>query len=567
MPKKEKGNSKMIHHLIRIVLTVCAQIILSAGIAFATDHTIAEIIKIKVEQIRSTESLQIDDAQIASITVLPELYENNGFQRLWTKPQNVEDLLTAIKTIDEDGLRPDDYHITEIEQLRSQIGSSASSRPMLLANLDILLTDSLIRLGYHLVFGKVDPEDHHPHWNLAVEIDDDEPVPAVQKILDADSLANEIEALRPQNIIYRRLKSALKKYRVLKADGGWEPLPEGPTLKKGMMDNRILLLRQRLKITGDLQAEASNSESFDDQLEQAVIRFQNRHHLTADGAVGKQTLAALNAPVEDRIDQIRINLERARWVLHAISGQFVIADIAGFEVFVYENDKIVWTSRVQVGRPYRRTPVFKSEIKYLDLNPTWTIPPGILTKDILPAVKKDPNYLKERNIKVLDRNGKTVNQGKIDWSKYTGRNFPYQLRQDPGPDNAMGLIKIMFPNKHLVFIHDTPSKSLFERTDRTFSSGCIRTEKPFELAEILLDDPDNWNAESFKQVIDSGRTQTVMLPKPVPILLFYWTAAVQPNGTVRFKKDPYKRDAEVLEGLNGNFKFRKRPVGQKRQTL
>jgi len=557
----------MIHHLIRIVLIGCVQTILVTGYALATDHTIAEIIRNKVEQIRTTETLQIDDVQIASITVLPELYENNGFQRLWTNSQNVEDLFKAIRTIDEDGLRPDDYNFTNIEKLQSQIDSGTPSDPALLADFDMLLTDSLIRLGYHLIFGKVDPEDHHPHWNLAVEIDDDEPVVAIQEILGAGNLAKEIEALRPQNIIYNQFKSALKKYRAIKTDGGWEPLPEGPTLKKGMKDNRILLLRKRLKITSDLEADASNSESFDDQLEQAVIRFQNRHHLTADGAVGKQTLAALNVPVEDRIDQIRINLERARWVLHAISGQFVIADIAGFEVFVYQDNEIVWTSRVQVGRPYRRTPVFKAEIKYLDLNPTWTIPPGILAKDILPAVKKDPNYLKDRNIKVIDRTGKAVNQNKIKWSKYTGRNFPYQLRQDPGPDNAMGLIKIMFPNKHLVFIHDTPSKSLFERTDRTFSSGCIRTEKPFELAELLLDDPDKWNAESFKQAIDSGRTQTVMLPKPVPILLFYWTAAVEPDGTVRFKKDPYKRDAEVLQGLNGNFKFRKRPVGQKRQTL
>jgi murein L,D-transpeptidase YcbB/YkuD len=557
----------MARYLRRIVLIGCVQTILITGYALAADHTIAEIIRNKVEQIRSTLTLQIDDTQIASITVLPELYENNGFQRLWTNSQNVEDLFNAIKTIDEDGLRPDDYHITKIEQLRSQIGSGTSSDPALLADFDILLTDSLIRMGYHHIFGKVDPEDHHPHWNLTVEIDDDRPAIFIQEILDAGNLAKEIEELRPKHIVYDEFKSALKKYRAFQANGGWEPIPAGPTLKKGMQDSRVLLLRNRLQITSDLPTEASDSEIFDDPLEQAVKRFQARHHLTTDGSVGKQTLEALNVPVEDRIDQIRINIERARWVLHAISGQFVIADIAGFEVFVYQDNEIVWTSRVQVGRPYRRTPVFKAEIKYLDLNPTWTIPPGILAKDILPAVKKDPNYLKDRNIKVIDRTEKVVNQNSIDWSKYSGRNFPYQLRQDPGPKNAMGLIKIMFPNKHLVFIHDTPSKSLFERTDRTFSSGCIRTEKPFELAELLLDDPDKWNAESFKQAIDSGRTQTVRLPKPVPILLFYWTAAVEPDGTVRFKKDPYKRDAEVLQGLNGNFKFRKRPVGQKRQTL
>jgi murein L,D-transpeptidase YcbB/YkuD len=557
----------MTRDLLRIVLIGCVQTILITGVALATDHEITEIIRNKVEQIRTTQTLKIEDEQIASITVLPELYEINGFRRLWTNSQNVEDLFNAISTIDEDGLRPHDYHFTKIEQLRSRIGSGTPSDPKLLADFDILLTDSLIRLGYHLIFGKIDPEEHHPHWNLAVEIDDDEPVVAIQAILDAGNLAKELEALRPQRIVYSNFRSALKKYRAIKAEGGWESLPEGPTLKKGMKSDRVVLLRKRLKITGDLELDASNSNSFDDQLEQAVIRFQNRHHLTADGAVGKQTLAALNVPVEDRIDQIRINLERVRWVLHAISGQFVIADIAGFEVFVYENDEIVWTSRVQVGKPYRETPVFKSEITYLELNPTWTVPPGILAKDILPAVKKDPNYLKDRNINVIDRSGKAVNQKTIDWSKYTGRNFPYQLRQEPGPANALGLIKIMFPNKHLVYIHDTPSKALFERTDRTFSSGCIRTEKPFELAELLLNDPGKWNMESFKQVIDSGRTQRVKLAKPVPVLLFYWTIAVSQDGTVRFKKDPYKRDAEVLQGLNGNFKFRKRPVGQERKTL
>jgi murein L,D-transpeptidase YcbB/YkuD len=537
------------------------------GVALATDHEIVENIRGKVEQITSEGGLQIESAQIASVTVLPELYENNEFQRLWTNPQNVEDLFNAIKTIDEDGLRPEDYHFKEIEKMQAQIGPNTSSDPGLLADYDLLLTDSLIRLGYHLVFGKVDPEDHHPHWNLAVEIDDDRPAIYIQELLDAGNLAKGIEELRPQHIIYDRFKSALKKYRAFQANGGWEPVPAGPTLKKGMHDGRVQFLRKRLQITGDLTTESANTEAFDDQLEKAVMRFQRRHHLAADGAVGKQTLEALNVPVENRIDQIRINLERLRWVLHAISGKFIIADIAGFKVFVYKDNEITWTSRVQVGRPYRQTPVFKATITYMELNPTWTVPPGILARDILPAVKKDPSYLKDRNIRVIDRSGNIINQNTIDWSKYSGRNFPYQLRQDPGPNNAMGLIKIMFPNKHLVFIHDTPSRSLFDRTDRTFSSGCIRTEKPFELAEILLDNPAKWNQESFKRIIDSGQTQTIRLPKPVPVLLFYWTAAMEPDGSVRFKKDPYKRDAEVLEGLNGEFKFRKRPVGQKRQTL
>ena len=265
----------MIRYLSRIVLIGCVQTILIAGAALATEDKSTEIIKNKVEQIRTTQTLQIDDVQIASITVLPELYENNGFQRLWTNSRNVEDLFDAIRTIDDDGLRPDDYHFTKIEQLRSRIESGTPSDPALLADFDLLLTDSLIRLGYHLIFGKVDPEEHHPHWNLAVEIDDQKPAVAIQEILNAGNLAKEIEALRPQNIIYSNFKSALKKYRTIKADGGWEPLSGGPTLKKGMEDNRILHLRKRLKATGDLEPDASDFKTFDDQLEQAVIRFQS----------------------------------------------------------------------------------------------------------------------------------------------------------------------------------------------------------------------------------------------------------------------------------------------------
>ena len=557
----------MKRYLGQILLIACIQFFLSTGIASTTDHEIVEIIRSKTEQLITTGSLKIEGAQIASVKVLPELYEINEFQPLWTNPKNVEDLFNAVNTIDEDGLHPDDYHFTQIKILRSRLESSTSSDPAILVDFDILLTDSLIRLGYHLVFGKVDPEDHHPHWNLAVEIDDDAPVIFIRKMLAEGNLARRIEGLRPQNIIYSKFKAALKKYRDIKAGGGWESVPAGPTLKKGMQEDRVLLLRKRLQITGDLQVESTDSDFFDEQLEQGVMHFQRRHYLSVDGVVGKQTLAVLNVPVEDKIDQIRVNLERLRWVLHAIKGRFVIVDIAGFEIFVYKDSQSLWTSRVQVGKPYRRTPVFKSEIKYLVLNPTWTVPPGILAKDILPAVKKDANYLKARNIAVIDSSGKTVKQDSIQWSKYSGRNFPYQLRQEPGPNNALGLIKIIFPNEHLVYIHDTPSKSLFDRTERAFSSGCIRTENPFELAEILLNDPVKWNQQSFKRVIESKQTQTIMLPEHVPVLLFYWTvSAARPDGIVRFKRDPYERDAEILEGLNGDFNFRKQPVGQKRKT-
>jgi murein L,D-transpeptidase YcbB/YkuD len=530
------------------------------GNVWAQSDPVAENIRQRVEQIRYFGAYYVGDAWVASTTILPELYERRNFRPAWTNPRASDDLLAFIRDIEADGLLPFDYHFDQLERLQISVAESAAPDPGLVADRDLLLTDSLIRLAYHLTFGKVDPEALDANWNMAKEIDGVEPVAFVQSLIDSGSLATELEGLTPQHPFYRRLKTALAAYREIEAQGGWEPVPPGPTLKPGLRDERVVLLRRRLGATGNLGEQSSDPALFDGTLERAVKRFQERHFLSVDGAVGKETLAALNVPVDARIDQIRINLERARWVLQEIEGTFVLVDIAGFRVGYVEEGKVTWESRVQVGKPYRKTPVFKSAIKYVVINPTWTIPPGILAKDVLPKVKKDPRYLKERNIRVIDRGGKAVDPNPLDWSQYTARNFPYQLRQDPGPDNALGRIKIIFPNNHLVYLHDTPSKALFERSTRTFSSGCIRVEKPFELGTLLLADPQTWSTEKIMQIVDSRETETVYLPQPVPVLLLYWTVAVDESGDAGFKQDVYKRDPPVLAALNGEFKFRQRSL-------
>ena len=244
--------------------------------------------------------------------------------------------------------------------------------------------------------------------------------------------------------------------------GGWSALAAGPVLRPGDSDPRVPALRQHLAVTGDLESAggpgAASSEAplppydttYDAELEAAVKRFQDRHGITADGIVGAGTLAALNVPVSARIDQIRVNMERARWVMHELKGDFVLVDVAAFDVSWFRNDEPVWTSKVIVGRPYRETPIFKSLITYVVFNPTWTIPPGILVKDKLPILKKDPGYLQRNNIRVIDSKGREVDPSSVNWKAYgPGRLPPYQLRQDPGDDNALGLVKIMFPNRVL----------------------------------------------------------------------------------------------------------------------
>jgi len=231
-------------------------------------------------------------------------------------------------------------------------------------------------------------------------------------------------------------------------------------------------------------------------------------------------------------------------------------DVAGFYASYFRDDEPIWTSKVIVGRPYRETPIFKSLITYVVINPTWTIPPGILVKDKLPVLKRDPGYLKRNNIRVIDSRGREVDPYSVNWKQYSASRLPpYQLRQDSGEDNALGLVKIMFPNPYLVYLHDTPSKSLFEKDERTFSSGCIRVEKAFELAGLVLNDPAQWNAESMARVVASGKTQTVNLAKPVPVLILYWTAQPRPDGQVIFRNDVYGRDPATLAALDSEFRL------------
>jgi murein L,D-transpeptidase YcbB/YkuD len=307
-----------------------------------------------------------------------------------------------------------------------------------------------------------------------------------------------------------------------------------------------------LAVTGDFEGADTDSDSYDEILEKAVIRFQYKHRLEADGVVGKNTYTALNIPVKKKIDQIRVNLERARWVFHKLPPDFIAVDIAGFQAYDYRGDTITWSSKVQVGKPFRKTPVFKSKIKYIVFNPTWTVPPTILQNDILPKIKKNPDYLSKMKISVIDRKGRTVDPNSVNWSKYS-KNVPYTLRQEPGPHNALGRIKFIFPNKYFIYLHDTPRRSLYGRKDRAFSSGCIRVEKNIELAEILLNDPAKWNRESIQELIDTNKTQRVNLPKPKPVMLLYVTIWFDENDKLIFKKDVYERDGTVLEGLNEEF--------------
>ena len=525
----------------------------------AGNDAVREEIKKRIGYLQSNGNLTVQNCPICSKTVIPALYERFDYNPVWVNKKSIDQLILALETIDGDGLDASDYHLSLLKKLRAQLNPGEHASPSLLADFDLLLSDGLVRLGYHLLVGKVDPVELDTNWNMDRTVGDLDQILRMATSITDGSIVNLVQNMRPQNDIYTRLRSALAQYRSIEARGGWGHIAKGSILKRGVKDSRVLSIRKRLIMTHDMAAANQEDPLFDNAVEEAVIHFQKRHALVPDGIVGNLTLEEMNTPVEDKINQILVNLERARWVLHDLPDQFVLVDIAGFGV-QYLVDKVsVFDTRSQVGTKYRKTPVFKSEIKFLVLNPTWTVPKTIFLKDILPKVKEDPDYLKGRGLRVITFKGDNVDESTINWSFYPKAGFPYMLRQDPGPKNALGRIKFMFPNSHDVYLHDTPSKFLFEKEERAFSSGCVRVEDPFKFAELLLHD-EKWTQQELMEVIESRETKQISLKKPVTILLLYWTVRVEDDETVIFKKDIYERDQSILSGLKSQFKFRERPI-------
>jgi murein L,D-transpeptidase YcbB/YkuD len=292
-----------------------------------------------------------------------------------------------------------------------------------------------------------------------------------------------------------------------------------------------------------------DEELFDSLLHKHVIIFQTRNGLTADGVVGKATIEAMNIPVESRIASIEANLERWRWLSDDLGERYIKVNIANFELEIIENGSSVFTTNAIVGKAFRETPVFSSVMTYMVLNPDWTVPPTILNEDIVPAVISNPDYLSKKKLKVYAADGTEIDPTTIDWSSFTTNNFPYKIHQNPGPENALGNIKFIFPNKYSVYIHDTPNRSLFKRTDRSFSSGCIRVDNPMKLAAWLMKDNLKWTPTLLNNAIEKGKTQTVKFKTPIPVHILYLTAWASNDGVVFFRKDVYNRDKILLAAL------------------
>ncbi len=535
--------------LIAVCLSLCSAAPSLRAAEVPEGEGTADAIRERIEWLAFDRLSTIEGVAVLSVDLLNELYSAVSHEPLWTSREQVEALWNLADIAHTEGLNPADYPLDELGQALGPFGLPATAAER--ASLDILATETFLRIGYQLRFGKVNPERLFAAWNFQRSLNEgEERVDTILKVIRAPSLLAAVNEITARGQLFDEFIGMLAELREVEARGGWPTVPEGLTLRPGMTDERVLALRARLGIPASL----SDSPVYDEGLEDQVQSFQQRHGLDADGIAGANTLSAMNVPVSQRILQVRASLERARWIFddyQQLSDGVVLVNIASAQVSVFDGREMIWSSRAQVGRPYRQTPVFRGDMTYLEFNPTWTVPPTILKNDVLPRLRQEGEaYLEEKDMDLLDFDGQLVDLDGMDWTNIGRGGFPYILRQRPGPTNALGRVKFMFPNSHFIFLHDTPSQSLFERSGRAFSSGCIRVERPFELAELLLNDAKRWNRAEIDTVVAGGQRTVARLKQAMPVYLLYWTAERGPTGEPHFYEDVYGRDAVLFEAMD-----------------
>ena len=482
---------------------------------------------------------------------LTDIYHSNGLQPFWIekgKPsQRALDIISVLGDAKNHGLHPNSYFLDGIVQYTES--KSAAD----LVRLDVLLSLGMMRYVADQREGRILPREIDPVLFESASDDKVDWVALREMAFGSTDMKAFLEQQAPPFLQYQQLQKKMAEYRALAAEGGWPSIAAGETLKPGMDDPRVKNVKERLAATGELTTGNMESGLFGPELEEAVKSFQKRHNLNADGAIGKQTLAALNIPIEDRLNQINVNMERYRWLNRDIKGRRVIVNIASFEAFAGEAGKFDLSMPVVVGKLHHETPVFSDTIKYIVFNPYWTLTPNIARNETLPKLKKDPLYLQKHDMRIFQGWGddsKELDPAKINWSKVTRREMnQYRVRQDPGPKNSLGTLKIIFPNKYDVYLHDTPSHALFKREKRAFSHGCIRMDRPVEMASwVLGGEEKGWGVDRIKEIIKSKKRKVVVLEKPLPVHILYRTTYVDANNKLNFFEDVYGRDKILAKG-------------------
>lgn len=474
-----------------------------------------------------------------SSKILKELYKSTGYRTIWQSKENRKTILKFLLDSGEEGLNPADYHINKLQKYEQKIAVLNSEER---ANYDILLTRNFQKYIAHLTTGRLNPRALYPDWDLKEnKIDINQ---TIAEMLESDSLTYKTEQLKPNSIVYKRLKKALKIIDNLPNDT-FKRIEIADKIVANDTNPSVIDIKKRLIYWNDLKPEDSLSNIYDSKTIEAVKKFQIRHGLSADGVIGKGTVLSLNFSKKQRREQILANLERWKWFPKEMGNEYIIINIPEYKLTLIKDGDSIRTHKIIVGRAKRKTPILSSKLSHAIFNPTWTVPPTILKEDVIPSIIKNRNYLAQTNIKVYDKSGAVVSAN--NWKLSNAKSYRYV--QSPGTFNSLGMVKLTFPNRFSVYLHDTNHRDFFSKSIRSLSSGCVRVDHPLELAEYLLDDPTHWNLEKITKTLQSEKTKQIRLKKELPIHILYWTAWSEKNNLI-FRDDIYNLDADLYDKLS-----------------
>lgn len=520
--------------------------------------SIQDQIRLRLENIQPGERLNIRNKNLKTSDEIYSFYANREFKEAWSSngilTEIAYELRFEIKQAEFDGLNPSDYNLALIESFFKSFEENkkrnSENDTEDLADLDLILSDAFFHLSSHLELGKVDPTKIDSNWEIIRKSPKVNHPELLETALQSGSIRKSLESLYPSFTMYRKGREVIRALdEKRKSDStDWKAVKIDKTLKVGDANSGIPALRERLVFWNYLEIyELENPKFYDSVMFVAVKEFQKRNGMEPDGALGKMTVNALNQSPRILMDRAAVNMERLRWLPDSLrDSEMIVVNIANFQLDYLSKGDTLFSGKVIVGKQYHASPIFSAPMKYIVFSPYWNVPNSIARNELIPSIRRNPNYLRQKNMEVVTHSGKLVDPSTINWSS---KSFPYMIRQKPGGENSLGLVKFMFPNKHSVYLHDTPSKSLFEREDRALSHGCIRLQHPEKLAKLLLNDMPGWTDEKIQEAMHQTKEQIVNLNREIPVVLIYLTFWADSNGQGHFRPDIYGRDGEVLTAL------------------
>lgn len=484
-----------------------------------------------------------EELKLYDLSGVSAFYEANDYEPIWNNRKLRESLFRNIENVEEEGLFFEDYHGDILKRLLSSLDSLTKEEKNFL---EILLTDSFLRLSQDLGTGKLNPKQLYQIWGTPLnELDSKQ---LLMKAIAEGDIQKALDSVKPNHLVYTGLKKSLKQFkrRGIEEDSATQ-IPTGKLIRPGETDERIASVAKRLSELGYFKGNPDSVKTdYNKELQVAVKNFQQEHGIQVDALLGNSTINNLNLTRRDRYHQILVNLERWRWYPRDLGEHYIIINIPDYKLSVVKNGDTIRSHRTMVGTQVRKTPVFSDQVRYIVYNPTWTIPPTIKKNDVIPGMRKDPNYLKRKGLRVFDSKGNIVDPSTIDWS--SSKALSYTYRQQPGVTNPLGVVKIIYPNEYMIYLHDTPSKDLFEKNARAQSSGCVRVQDALDLSKYLLSDQERYDDSKIEEILRSGKITEIPVTQDVKVHHFYWTA-INEKDTTRFIDDIYNLDKSLWEQL------------------